>query len=323
MLPKHKLDFSVFSGQADLPELSQNFEGFLFNQSHYWQLQVLSPSPKLAVLLKKTPRGQKQLKASLQLFRQGDTFVSPWLAPFGHIELSPDIQFEELVFFLKNLQEYLAEQGGERLQLKAYPDAYAPNLAPMLTQALLNEGFQILESNLNQHLPVRSEIAFKDLLHHSEKRRLHKAQKAGLKASIWQNPDLAEAYRFIAAARKRKGYPMSMSWQAFEQMFRHLPEYYRVHTVRQTNTIAALTVSVRVNSQILYNFYPADNPDYLHYSPTVSLNAHLYDFAQKEGFKLLDLGISTEAGKPNFGLIRFKRNLGAKNSLKLSFEKVL
>jgi hypothetical protein len=47
----------------------------------------------------------------------------------------------------------------------------------------------------------------------------------------------------------------------------------------------------------------------------------LYEFCQKENFTLLDLGISTDKGLANEGLIRFKKNLGAKSALKLSFLK--
>jgi hypothetical protein len=36
-----------------------------------------------------------------------------------------------------------------------------------------------------------------------------------------------------------------------------------------------------------------------------------------QGFKLLDVGISTLHAQPNFGLINFKRNLGFTESLKL------
>jgi lipid II:glycine glycyltransferase (peptidoglycan interpeptide bridge formation enzyme) len=47
----------------------------------------------------------------------------------------------------------------------------------------------------------------------------------------------------------------------------------------------------------------------------------VYNFAQKQGFRILDLGISSENSLPNYGLIRFKENLGSYSALKLSFEK--
>jgi len=55
----------------------------------------------------------------------------------------------------------------------------------------------------------------------------------------------------------------------------------------------------------------------------VLLTKGLYAYCQENSFGMLDMGISTDRGAANYGLIRFKQNLGAITSLKLSFEKQL
>ena len=100
-------------------------------------------------------------------------------------------------------------------------------------------------------------------------------------------------------------------------LFHFFPKAFQIFTVRDKHKIVALTVTVRVNDRILYNFYPADAAEYHNYSPTVMLTEGLYNYCWEVGIGLLDLGSA-----PNYGLIRFKKNLGAQASLKLSFEKV-
>ena len=112
-----------------------------------------------------------------------------------------------------------------------------------------------------------------------------------------------------------------MSYGALAEMFHHFPNEYQIFTVRDKEIIAALTVAIKINKNILYNFYPADSHQYKNFSPMVMLVKGLYEYCIENGFKLLDLGISTENSKPNYGLINFKKNIGADSSLKLTFRK--
>ena len=145
---------------------------------------------------------------------------------------------------------------------------------------------------------------------------MRKAQKAGFVAQYWENPPLETVYEFIGAARRRKGFPLTLPKAHFLQMFQSFPDHYHVFAVHDEAHLAALTVAVKIDAQVLYNFYPADAEEYLAYSPTVLLSAYIVDWAKEKGFSVLDLGIATEEGIPNIGLMRFKKNLGAIESVK-------
>ena len=45
---------------------------------------------------------------------------------------------------------------------------------------------------------------------------------------------------------------------------------------------------------------------------------NLYDFAKEKNHRILDLGVSSVNGTPDFGLIHFKQALGLQPSLKLT-----
>jgi hypothetical protein len=49
----------------------------------------------------------------------------------------------------------------------------------------------------------------------------------------------------------------------------------------------------------------------------------IYEHCQVEKIRLIDLGTSALNGRPNFGLLDFKLNLGAVPTEKLTFEKKL
>ena len=95
-----------------------------------------------------------------------------------------------------------------------------------------------------------------------------------------------------------------------------------IFCVKDRENIACLTLTVRVNEGILYNFCPADNLDYRTYSPSVMLTEGLYEFSQRSGIGVLDLGISVDAdGNLKPTLVRFKENLGGVVSEKWTFKR--
>jgi lipid II:glycine glycyltransferase (peptidoglycan interpeptide bridge formation enzyme) len=127
----------------------------------------------------------------------------------------------------------------------------------------------------------------------------------------------------IVQNRERKGHHVSMSFADFRQLFTDFPGIYKIFAVRDRSRMVAVTVAVEINKHILYYFLPAHDEAYNTYSPMVLLIQCLYDYCRQAGFTLLDLGISTDKGVPNYGLMRFKQNIGAVTSLKLSFVKNL
>jgi lipid II:glycine glycyltransferase (peptidoglycan interpeptide bridge formation enzyme) len=73
---------------------------------------------------------------------------------------------------------------------------------------------------------------------------------------------------------------------------------------------------VRTSDKTLYNFYPADSEAWLAYSPMVLLLEFVASWAKERGFEVFDLGIATDNGVRNEGLIRFKQNIGGIETLK-------
>lgn len=293
-----------------------SFERYLFNDP----LHLLSqPCTEGYCFLLMSSRNR--IEARFNLFIQQQNGLSPCRAPFGWIEFNPALDVRHLDTLLDSIEAFARSQGLHRLRMTAYPFAYAPEAAQTLSQRLLFRDFTIDNSELSYHLPVNAD-PFDTVLHETERRRLNKSRKAGFEFRVEETPELETVYHFVKSCRERRGFPISLPLIDFQDLFNRFPASYQVFTLRQRSKVAALTVTVRINDRILYNFYPADAEGYQRYSPTVQLTEGLYTYCQQKGYGLLDLGISTDRGAPNYGLIRFKKNLGAQASLKLSFEKI-
>lgn len=325
----HKYSIIIEGQEQDhvrtLHDLSFTFPVFLFNRISHLKFQPCKNLVKFNLVNIHT----NKIEAVFNLFIEGGTGYSPFRSSFGSIEFNRQLSLENLNAFIEEINKWAIKNKLKTMVVKSYPFCYAPQNSAMLTNCFLNNGYKIISADLNQHLII-SDLRFKisDLFHLSEKRRLKKCEQAGFKfhkvtfsGRADTSNTIKEMYNFIKKARDRQRHPLTMNYETLVEMFHNFPNEYHIFTVRDKEKIAALTVAIKINENILYNFYPADSHHYKNFSPTVMLVKGLYDHCVENGFKLLDLGISTENSKPNFGLINFKKNLGAESSLKLTFRK--
>ncbi len=289
---------------------------FLFNQKVFLQHQ--SVEKLVSFRLDYIP--ENRLVALVHIFIQQEEAISPWRGTFGGIEYLHTVSEEVIIFFLNRVDFFLHQNGIASLRLVTMPHSYMPIYMYSLPAILLRHGYTVSIEDINYHIPISTPTLL-PRMHSSEKRRIHKCQQAGMIFEEPQTPDLAVVYAFIRQARIRKGFPITLTYEDFVQLFERLPEVYRIFIVRDQDSLAALTVTVKISETVLYNFYPADNEHYLSYSPSVFLLANLYEKAYQEGYTLLDLGIATDKGQVNHGLMRFKKNMGGEPSTRLTFQK--
>jgi hypothetical protein len=290
-----------------------SFEGLLFNELHQTQRQ--HPDPILFNLT-----DHKFSFARFTLFCIGQEGKSPYKAPFGSLEFDENLNQNQLISFIRFIEVYCKEKNLKSLSIVSYPYCYAEQKSERFTKALLHQGFLITITDLNYHLNLL-EGNFEDHIHNSERRRLKKCQHANFKFSVEENPDLEEMYQLIKETRESKGFPISMSLSDLKEIFKNYPDNYFAFIVRDGSKLIASSIGVRVNSKILYYYLPAHAANYNNYSPTVFLLKGMYDFCKRNSYEILDLGIATDKGLRNEGLIRFKEHLGAIVSNKLSFFK--
>lgn len=246
---------------------------------------------------------------------------SPAAAPFGAPQLlAADVPAPVLSAWLRTAHQHLAARGYAHLQLRLPPFAYEPGSSGPLVTALESLGYRVSRTETDTYLPL--DRPYEARLHPSERRRLHKCQRHGLR--VEQEPPLLLplAYAFLRRCREEKGQALSLTEAQLTTLFRDFPRDYLLFSVRDAQgDWAALTVAVLAGRGVLYNFYPASPLRYNAFSPVVLLNAGLHAFGQASGLRLLDLGTSSLPEGPNESLLRFKRHLGGVPSLKLTLDK--
>lgn len=300
-----------------IPDLCQS--GFFFNEPEHLRQQNAGLFHLLTALNQHTG----QAEARCAFFVRPSGAVSPGAAPFGSIEFKntlPDLVLNE---FLDALTEAARAAGASTLRLVNYPHCYAPEQAVRLMSKLPEHGFQLIETYQTSVLPITT-ASFENNIVPSERRRLRKCREAGFQAEHWVLPNVAEVVDFLEETRRQQGYQLTIRPEHLTDLLQKFPEQFLIFTVTDGSQLAAQTVAIRVREDILYNFMPASHPAYQRFSPMVMLTAGLFTYCQQQSIRLLDLGTSLDGNnQPKPSLMRFKQNLGAQESPKLVFERLL
>ena len=295
-----------------------SFESFLFNNPQLFHQQQCNDYSVVNLIDDK-----ENCLARCTVFFKDQQAYSPFRAPFGSIEFSDKITIQELEYFIEELEKFLREKQLTKFKIVSYPECYAPAKASLLTYCLLKQKYSITLADINYHLPVASQNNLVSGFHDSEKRRYKKCVEQGFVVGREGESAVPEAFELIKKAREQKGFPLSLKLQEFEKLFKEFPQYYLLFTVRDKDKLLATATGVRINSEILYYFFPADDASYKNFSPIVMLIKGMYDYCKENSIRTFDLGIASANAIPNYGLINFKQHLGGIPSLKYTFEKTL
>lgn len=245
---------------------------------------------------------------------------SPLRATFGGIEFYEKILAEDLYEFLSRCILFIKSLKIRSILIGSYPESYATEYQNDILQNCLSKlNFQMRLTELNYDIPI-TDKSFYDTVKSSTARQLLRTYNK--KGYIFQqefNPNFETIHAFIERSRIRKNRPMTMSQQQLRDHFKKFPKNFQLFSVIHSNMYAAVGVTIKIDDDILYSFYLADNENHLRNSPTTLLLSGIYQYGKQNNYKTLDFGIATEAGILNEGLARFKQSMGAKISEKKSY----
>ena len=101
-----------------------------------------------------------------------------------------------------------------------------------------------------------------------------------------------------------------------------IPSDYFLVKDSEGKAIASALVH-QINDEILHVVYWGNLMDANKLCPMNFLSYNIFKYYKQTNFKIIDIGPSTEDGKPNFGLCDFKEGIGchcsSKNTFQLSF----
>lgn len=291
----------------------------LFNEPDFFELHADSPRDFYAQL---TRRSDQAVCATIACYESDNgTFTSPKRGTFGGLGLNRPLDRCTIERFLVAILNHVTHMGGRRLELKCPPISHDLALASVVANALMRHGGTLSGYDLNYDMRV-DDRPYLERIEYSNVKRIRKCVRDGFVATELDLSRSQEAYKVISENRKRRGFPMSMTSEQLQMMADRFPgrlHYFATHPDEYRLRMIAAAICLRLTSSILYVFYWGDAADTQQYSPLTLLASRIYDFCQRNGFTILDVGTSTVKSEPNDGLIRFKRGLGFSESLKPTF----
>jgi sulfur relay (sulfurtransferase) DsrC/TusE family protein len=208
----------------------------------------------------------------------------------------------------------------ENIEIKSYPEGYLTEYQSEILQKVLSKlNFQVKFTEQNYEILITDKSFYETVLGSTAKQLLRTHAKKGYVFNQEYNLNFEFIHAFIARSRERKNRPMTMS---LEQLTEHVQKFYKnfqLFSVTQADVMVATGITIKINDDILYTFYLADDENYLKDSPTTFLLSGIYEYGKQNGYKILDCGIATNKGVLNVGLARFKQSLGAKMSKKKTY----
>lgn len=297
-------------------DISVDYETAIFNLPAFQSLQESKQVISFYVL----NATQKKAAAAIHFHLENGLARSLFRAPFGSVEFSPKLVPGILYEFLEYVESQLKKRDISDVFIKSPPQGYEPLRSSLPETFFLNQKYVISEAEISTLIWV-SDKPLADIMRHSERLRMQRAQKKNFVFKNLSIDHLDEVYRFLSQCHADKGYKTSMTLQELKRTVKEFPEQYLLFVILQGKKLVAATVSIRIKKNILYNFFANHEREYDQFSPLVLLINGLYGYCRENNITLLDLGTSSLEGKPNFKLLDFKMHIGGIPSSKFTFYK--
>jgi hypothetical protein len=241
---------------------------------------------------------------------------SPGRATFGGIIGKTGSIPDEQVFneFLKN--KFV--KNSSYLVIRFPPCYYRPeNFSPQI-EFFKNLKVKNYTVDLNQHVDL-SKWKYEDLSHGNRKKMRQFQESLGKFSQIGPS-DFVEAYEILLESRKRLGTTLSIEKERLEKEIRKEDGVYKLFASKIANNITAVALTVQIDDETEYVLYWGDSIKYRSFSPVVSLFLGLRESFIDQRIRTIDLGVSSVSGITNPGLYRFKKNLGALESERITID---
>tara|TARA_A100001015_G_scaffold300918_1_gene387031 strand:+ start:4066 stop:5019 length:954 start_codon:yes stop_codon:yes gene_type:complete len=254
------------------------------------------------------------------LEKENGELQSPCAGSYGGFEFVNSINLDIKELFIMKVLKALEAECPKTIKIILPPDIYSLGNNSHIISVLHRDGFKVLNIELNQYIDVaRYEI--NRFVSHGNRKRIKNCLKNGLSFKRLSQNQYHEAYEVIVKNRKKKSFPVTMSWEMLSKMSDTFKEKTLFFGIFDGTKIIASAVCLNVKKNILYVFYWGDLPGYETLSPVALLSYQLTQFAKDNGYDLLDIGTSSVNSLPNLGLYKFKENIGCFSCNKIYLHK--
>jgi hypothetical protein len=238
-------------------------------------------------------------------------------SPFGGFVLTQGAGENIILKLIRDIDEWCSANGVDEIRIRMLPDIYDPIGSKLVQDALCKTGYQVFLNELLQVLTIDKTSL--DRFRRNRRRKLRNCAEANLQFARLSPDQIDSAYDIFVECRVNKNYPVTMSLEEFKNSFKKFPDRYFLFGVFDGNNLVAASVCIAVNGQIMYDFFHGDRLSMRKFSPLTLLVKGIIEFCQAHEFRLLDMGVSTDAHGINIGLQQFKMSFGARTYHKVTY----
>jgi hypothetical protein len=243
---------------------------------------------------------------------------SPFSAPFGGFHFRNEVIYvSEIDSFITSLQAYLLSQDLEGIEITLPPDIYHSTFNAKTVNSLIRNGFQPQVPEITNWVNLQNFTG--SFLRSNSREYYRQAVRNGLSFEpVYDEAEKKEVYDLICKNREKFGRPIYMTFSEIQKTGDlWLADFFKVITI--DGNIVASSICYRSHPEICYAVFWGDNEAGRPLRAMDFISFNLWSHYKSLGFKYIDLGISTESGNPNEGLLRFKESHEATSSLRYRF----
>lgn len=243
---------------------------------------------------------------------------SPFSAPFGGFHFRKEIMYiTEIDHFIASLKEVIISVDYKGIEIGLPPDIYHLSFNAKLINSLIRNNFKLASADITNWVDL--EVFSGSFSHKNSREYYRQALRNGLSFDLVSEIDeKKEIYKLISENRARFGRPIFMSFSDVEETGRLWPvDFFKV--CNPEGIIVASAIFYRYHPDIVYALFWGDNETGRPLRAMDFLSYNLWVYYKDLGYKYIDLGISTEEGLPNEGLLRFKESHESISSLRYIF----
>lgn len=246
------------------------------------------------------------------------TLHSPFSAPFGGFHFRHELVYiGEIERFLDSLKSYIRSQGLAGVDITLPPDIYHRTFNAKTVSCLIRGGFR-------QETPeITNWVDLAEFDGEFSQKNSREYYRQALRNGLVFEPvdgagERAEMYELIRQNRQQFGRPIHMTLDDVLAMNRLWPvDFFKVSDAGRAMVAAAMLY--RSHPGICHFLFMGDNEAGRGLRAMDFLISSVWSTYKKLGFRYIDLGISTEQGAPNEGLLRFKESHDCVSSLRYRF----
>ena len=249
-----------------------------------------------------------------------DRLCVPFSATYGGFSFNNQVSSQHYDDACVALKAF-AESYNKPLYFTPAPSIYNITDHTKTVSALIRAGGEICCLDFNQHFEL---ARFKDYENHLDSKNRNMVRKSltlGLSCYHYSNDETAliKAYEIIRTNHLERNYPIRMTLQNILDTIKIIPADVFIVNDSEGHNIASAII-FQTTKDIFQVVYWGNIAQYAHLKSMNFMSYKIFEHYYTQGLNILDIGISTERGVPNYGLCEFKENIGCCATIKYSLK---